>query len=240
MAQKTVFLPEIGELILSKRRGSTHMRLSINAAGKVRVGMPYWAPYSSGILFAKSKADWINKHLKDHSDQLLHDGDLIGKSHRLHYVYNANRSSTSIKINSNLITVTSNANLSSAAVQKKVVSACEKALKAEAEHLLPMRLKLLAAQHGFDYKSVHIRKLIARWGSCSNTKVITLSYYLVQLPWNLIDYVIIHELIHTKHMHHGKDFWDDFKKITPNARDLQKTIRTYKPLVSAYKIIPGK
>jgi predicted metal-dependent hydrolase len=87
MAQKTVFVPEIGELILSKRRGATHMRLSINAAGKVRVGMPYWAPYQSGILFAKSKADWINKHLSNHTNQLLKDGDLIGKSHRINYVY---------------------------------------------------------------------------------------------------------------------------------------------------------
>jgi predicted metal-dependent hydrolase len=41
-------------------------------------------------------------------------------------------------------------------------------------------------------------------------------------------------------MHHGKEFWDDFKKITPNAKTLQKEIRAYKPLVQAYKIIPHK
>jgi predicted metal-dependent hydrolase len=88
MAQKTVFVPEIGELVLSKRRGATNMRLSINAAGKVRVGMPYWAPYHAGVAFAKSKADWISKNLARHSNRLLEDGDLIGKSHRLQYVFN--------------------------------------------------------------------------------------------------------------------------------------------------------
>jgi predicted metal-dependent hydrolase len=237
MAQKTVFVPEIGELILSKRRGATHMRLSINAAGKVRVGLPYWAPYQAGVAFAKSKADWINKNLAGHSDQLLKDGDLIGKSHRIQYLFKPAQKSTALRISSNLITITSRADLSQPSVQKKLLTACEKALKAEAEQLLPMRLKSLATKYDFKYKDVQIRKLTARWGSCSSLKVITLSYYLMQLPWNLIDYVLVHELIHTNHMHHGKDFWDDFKKITPNAKTLQKEIRTYKPLVQAYKII---
>jgi predicted metal-dependent hydrolase len=239
MAQKTVFVPEIGELVLSKRRGATQMRLSINAAGKVRVGMPYWTPYQSGILFAKSKVDWINKHLSNHSSQLLNDGDLIGKSHRLNYVYKPNQQSVTANVRANLITVSSSHDLVTSLVQKKALDASEKALRIEAEHLLPIRLNSLAKQYGFEYKNVQIRKLIARWGSCSSTKTITLSYYLIQLPWHLIDYVIIHELIHTKHMHHGKEFWDDFNNIMPNARSLQKEIRKYKPLVQAYKIIPN-
>jgi predicted metal-dependent hydrolase len=224
---------------LSKRRGATHMRLSINAAGKVRVGMPYWAPYQSGILFAKSKADWINKHLSGHSSQLLKDGDLIGKSHRLRFVYKPGQQTTSVRINSNLITVVSRLDFTAPSLQKKAVAASEKALRSEAEHLLPIRLKSLAKQHGFEYKSLQIRKLTARWGSCSNHKVITLSYYLMQLPWNLIDYVLVHELIHTRHLHHGSDFWDDFKAVLPNAKALRKEIRSYKPLVQAYKILPN-
>jgi predicted metal-dependent hydrolase len=128
MAQKTVFVPEIGELVLSKRRGATQMRLSINAAGKVRVGMPYWAPYQSGILFAKSKVDWINKHLSNHSSQLLNDGDLIGKSHRLNYVYKPNQQSVTA-MRANLITVSSSHDLGNSAVQKKALDASEKALK---------------------------------------------------------------------------------------------------------------
>jgi predicted metal-dependent hydrolase len=240
MAQKTVFVPEIGELILSKRRGATNMRLSINAAGKVRVGMPYWAPYQAGVAFAKSKADWISKNLTAHSKQLLHDGDLVGKSHRLHFVFSPDQTSTNTRISQNAVTVSSPLELSNPLVQKKALTACERALKLEAEHLLIQRLKSLAHAHGYDFKKVQTRKLISRWGSCSSTKVITLSYYLMQLPWNLIDYVLIHELIHTRHMHHGKDFWNDFNKILPNARTLQKEIRKYKPLVQAYKIIPRK
>jgi predicted metal-dependent hydrolase len=147
MAQKTVYVPEIGELILSKRRGATNMRLSINAAGKVRVGMPYWAPYQSGILFAKSKADWINKHLASHSDQLLKNGDLIGKSHRLQFVTKSGEQ-TKVRMSANLITISSSLDYSDPSVQKKAMTACEKALRQEAEHWVPMRLKTLAIEHG--------------------------------------------------------------------------------------------
>jgi predicted metal-dependent hydrolase len=240
MAQRTVFVPEIGELILSKRKGATHMRLSINAAGKIRVGMPYWTPYQTGITFARSKSEWIKTHLAAHTIRKLHDGDLVGKSHRIKYVYQQDRKSVATSITTNQILVTTGLSLNDMRVQAKIIAACEKSLKIEAEHLLPQRLKYLAEKHGFTYKEVLVRKLTARWGSCSNKDVITLSYYLMQLPWNLIDYVLLHELVHTRHLHHGKDFWDEFKAILPNAKTLQKEIRPYKPLVQAHHIIPTR
>jgi len=101
---------------------------------------------------------------------------------------------------------------------------------------LPQRVQYLASKHGFSYKQIRVRKLTARWGSCSNNGVITLSYYLLQLPWNLIDYVILHELTHTRHLHHGPNFWTEFKKVLPSAKLLQKEIRSYKPQVQAFQI----
>jgi predicted metal-dependent hydrolase len=240
MTQKTVFVPEIGELILSKRRGATHMRLSINAAGKVRVGMPFWTPYQAGIIFARSKADWINKNLNSSVSSLLKEGDLIGKSHRLHYIHKPGQTTVSTRVSSNSVTVITGLDSGNQKVQKQAMNACEKALKAEASTLLPMRLKSLALKHNFSYKDVEVRKLTARWGSCSSKKNIKLSFFLMQLPWNLIDYVLVHELVHTVHMHHGKEFWDDFKKAIPNARALQKEIKAYKPLVQAHKINSSK
>ncbi len=231
MAQKTVDIPGIGEVVLSKRRGARNMRLSVNGAGKVRVGMPTWTPYSAGIVFAKKRADWIQKQLSTHFDDLLNEGDLIGKAHRLHFIVDPNVKTLSAKIGMSEIIVTSAYAFSNQTVQAKALQTCEKALKTEAEHLLPQRLELLASRHNYTYKQVGVRKLISRWGSCSSTKVITLSYYLVQLPWELIDYVLLHELTHTKHLNHGKGFWDDFEKALPNAKALRKEIKLYKPKV---------
>jgi hypothetical protein len=58
----------------------------------------------------------------------------------------------------------------------------------------------------------------------------------MQLPWHLIDYVLLHELVHTKHLHHGKDFWDEFKIALPEARKLQKEMHGYKPQVKPAEI----
>ena len=83
----------------------------------------------------------------------------------------------------------------------------EEALRRNAKILLPPRLYALSLQHGLTYKSVKINSSSGRWGSCSARGNINLSYYLVLLPQHLIDYVLLHELAHTREMNHGERFW---------------------------------
>jgi predicted metal-dependent hydrolase len=109
--------------------------------------------------------------------------------------------------------------------------ACERALKKEAQTALPARLRELARQHKYRYGKVRIKKLTSRWGSCSAKNDISLSYFLVQLPAEFIDYVILHELVHTKYLNHGPDFWSAFTNALPSARRLQKQIKAYHPRV---------
>ena len=104
-------------------------------------------------------------------------------------------------------------------------------MKREAEQTLPPRLDFLAKTDGFEYGQVRIRQLKSRWGSCSEKGNITLSLFLVQLPEDLIDYVILHELTHTKFMHHGPDFWQELTRHLPDAKQLRKQIRAVHPAV---------
>jgi len=98
--------------------------------------------------------------------------------------------------------------------------------------LLPQRLDQLAAQNGLNYSSVAIRQLKSRWGSCSSAKHITLNLFLMQLPWHLIDYVLLHELTHTKVLRHGPPFWEELEKHAPGARKLRREISAYQPIIS--------
>lgn len=233
MAQKTVLVPEIGELVLSKRKGSKHIRLSISAAGKVRVGMPVWVPYSAAISFAKSRADWINKHRSSHQVAPLQHGASVGKSYRLQYINNPHQAKTTTRILPGEVRVTSNWPQHHPEVQRLALQAAERALKKEAEKLLPLRLAELAARHNFSYKAIRVKKLSSRWGSCASDKVITLNYFLMQLPWGLIDYVLLHELIHTVHLNHSAKFWDDFERVYPNAKQFRKQIKSYRPIINS-------
>lgn len=232
MAQRLVTIPDIGEVVLSKRRGSTNMRLSVNAKGQVRVGMPYWAPYEAGVMFARSKKAWIISHIGTQAPKILENGSKIGKAHHLYFqnslakngVADARISATSIQI----ITPLDHAD---PRVQEKANQAAEKALKKESEQLLPIRLRSIAQRFSLSYKGLKIRKLTSRWGSCSSKGSITLSYFLIQLPWELIDYVILHELAHTKIHNHSKEFWDYMEMRVPNLKELRRDIKAHKPRV---------
>lgn len=105
----------------------------------------------------------------------------------------------------------------------------KKPLKAAAEAYLKPRLKLLAKKHGYSYNKVSFKYLRSRWGSCSTKKDITLNIMLMDLPTNLIDHVLIHELVHTKVLRHGPDFWKEFEERVPQAKRQRKILNTYNP-----------
>jgi predicted metal-dependent hydrolase len=230
MTQKCIEIPDIGPVIISKRKGARYFRLSVTSKGRVRVSLPSWAPYAAGATFTLQRKEWLINELNNYQAQLLEDGALIGKSFRLVFSKTAN-SSTTTRVDKSRIVVYSSKSFDNAEVQRLAAGACERALKKEASNLLIQRLEFLASKYDYKYHHAVIKRLTGRWGSCSNHKVIALSSYLIQLPWNLIDYVIVHELIHTKHLHHGKNFWHEFQRLMPDAKARQKQIRTYRPIL---------
>jgi hypothetical protein len=89
------------------------------------------------------------------------------------------------------------------------------------------RLKSLAERHGFTYNRVSVRDQKARWGSCSGRNNISLSIRLVSLPDELIDYVILHELTHTRKRDHGPAFWAELDKLVGDGRRMSRRLRAY-------------
>lgn len=233
MAQKYVELPGIGRVLLSKRRGSRSLRLTIRPDGVVRVGLPAWAPYSAGIKFALDRADWINDRRPNTARPRLKEGDRIGKSYRLAFRLEPARQTAATRISAGEVLIRSPYPPEHEATQSAALKASERALKAEADRLLRIRLDDLASRHCFGYREFKSKKLRSRWGSCSSHGDITLNFYLIQLPWPLIDYVILHELVHTRHMDHSAAFWGSLENILPQAKLLRKRIRDYRPDVMA-------
>lgn len=112
-------------------------------------------------------------------------------------------------------------------VQKIIRNAVERGMRFEAERIFPDKLKRLAEKHGFNYNSLKINKSRSRWGSCSSKKNINLSYFCFLLPEYLIDFVILHELCHTKEMNHGTEFWRLLDSVTEGrARVLTSELKT--------------
>lgn len=114
-------------------------------------------------------------------------------------------------------------------VQKLVRSAILRAMKKAAETYLPPLLSMWAERFGLTYRKVRITSARSRWGSCSAARTISLSCYLMLLPAKLMDYVILHELAHTKEMNHGPRFWELLDGMTEGkALLLRKELRAYR------------
>lgn len=232
MATKIVEIPEIGAVTLYKRRGNRSLRLSLAADGEIRVSLPSWVPYKAGEQFARSKAEWIAAHRRPKSNGLQH-GQAVGKAHRLHFSPSAMATKVTTRLQQNRVEITHPYTYepSHPLVQKAAQTASIRALRKEAELLLPQRLRDLAVKTGFSYQSVGVKQLKSRWGSCSAQQEIILNLFLMQLPWHLIDYVLLHELTHTKVMQHGAPFWKELERHVPRAKLLRKEIGRHHPIL---------
>lgn len=90
--------------------------------------------------------------------------------------------------------------------QKTLQRILLKFLRQEAERVLPEKIEYWSKHCQLPYRSLKIDTAKSRWGCCSSRKDIKLSCYLMLLPERLIDYVIVHEICHTREMNHGPRF----------------------------------
>lgn len=231
MPAKIVEVPSVGPVRLYKRQGARHIRISIASNGEVRVTLPSWAPYKLGYEFAISKAEWIVRR-KPVVSMLVNNGQ-IGKAHRLYFAEtpNATKIRTRIRDQGVWVYLPPGVNKNSAEARKAATKAATRVLMLQAELLLLPRLQTLAIEHGFSYRSASIKRLRSRWGSCNQHTDITLNCFLMQLPWELIDYVLLHELLHTKIMSHGAPFWLELENHVQNLAFKRKDIRKYHPIL---------
>ena len=97
----------------------------------------------------------------------------------------------------------------------------------DARRILNQRLAELADEHDFEYRKVSIRSQKTRWGSCSSQDNISLNQNLLHLPDELIDYVLLHELTHTRVKNHSPNFWDELETVCPDAKEKRRLLETY-------------
>ena len=104
--------------------------------------------------------------------------------------------------------------------------------RAAGERLAP-RLMQLAQDLNYSVARVAIRCQRTRWGSCSTRGTVSLNCSLVFLPPDVVRYLFIHELAHTKHMNHSASFWRLVEKLEPDYRRLDRE------LLAGWRTVPA-
>jgi len=90
---------------------------------------------------------------------------------------------------------------------------------------LQKRMEYFSKIMNLHYSKLKFRKMRSRWGSCNSKREITLNKELSRVNKNLIDYVVVHELAHLKHMNHSKEFHALVDEYLPSSKVYRKELK---------------
>jgi len=227
----TIYDSEFGEIIVRKNRRSTNISLRVAPDGRLRVSAPTFTPLTAIKFFIKTSRKEIREILSKHHQNQLYDKNMpIGKSHSL-VIQPGTTTQVQTVGNKIVVQLAPGIEITDRKIQTEIRQAVIKSLRKEAKKYLPQRLQFLAKEHNFDHKSVRLTHASSRWGSCSSSGTISLNIALMKLPFELIDYVIIHELCHTKQMNHSTEFWQIVAEIDPSYKNHRQQLKKHTPYV---------
>lgn len=102
----------------------------------------------------------------------------------------------------------------------------EKIYRAELKKALDEIFEKYEKLTGLSPKSVDIRKMKVRWGTCyPQTGAIKINLYLAERPRDQIEAVVLHELVHLKYFYHDKNFKEECKKYMPNYEEIERDLK---------------
>lgn len=191
-----------------------HARVQVNENGLVRIIVPPAFTQQDITALIHKKQRWIDRNLQFFSQMSridLQRNQILLYGNRYAYFYDTTFEQKVI-INHEHRTIRSKRNLLDTTVQ-------EKWLKGIAKKHLNQRIEDLSDKLGLQYNRLYIRNQKKKWGNCSMEKNISLNWRLIKAPLFVIDYLIVHELVHTLVMNHTHKFWTLLKSYYPDYRD---------------------
>ena len=223
---------EFGTITVRRSTRATQVRLRVAPDGTLRASMPVYAPIFLLKRLVKASRPQLRKMLEQAQPEASYtDGQQIGKSHTLIVRRGGTKIAAARSKQQVVVTLPEGTNLNDPEVVRKVRDASILALRLESKSYLPKRLQFIADQYGFQYSKVRFSHASSRWGSCSSNGTISLNIALMKLPFELIDYVLIHELAHTVQMNHSTDFWQLVEKGDPNYKLHRKMLKLEAPSI---------
>lgn len=219
-------LEDLGEIKIYKRRGQKNIRLRVDNDGSIKLSLPWYVSKRAGLLFVRSKKSWIKVQREPHAN-VLSEISAVGiytidiKEHNLKRAF--------VSLENEIIYITLPSSLTEEKKRQKATKLIEEILRKKTQAVLVEKVNTMAKKNNIKIKSVSVKKLKSRWGSCDSDKNITLNLYLSQLPEEIWSYVLCHELAHTKHMNHSRLFWQFVKELDHDYLRKKKELAKFSP-----------
>lgn len=198
--------------------------ITVNRLIGVQLKGPYLSEAEQVKLILK-KALWIID--KQKLVEAVEYGELVtgsrvqylGKHYYVQIICDENLPKINIEFTASKFKVSTPIHLNT---QENLQTAFEEFFHKKAESKLPNRVEKWSKNTGLTYSGIKVKKLEKRWGSCTPKNVINLNTDAIKLPYSLIDYLIVHELVHTKIKNHSKEFWREVSVHIPNYLELDE------------------
>ena len=115
--------------------------------------------------------------------------------------------------------------MAKAATEDKIRDVAQAWLMRQAQQLFAERLDHFAPQVGVRYERMRLSSASTRWGTASADGTIRLNWRLIHLSLDMIDYVVVHELSHLRHMDHSPQFWNVVASVMPDHQQRRRALR---------------
>ena len=211
------------QIIYAKRRS---IALIINNKGEFVVRAPKNVKECEITAFIAKKQQWIITkrtqilNLMENSKLNLEDGAY----------FNLFGSKTLIKVENCKTAKVKNGVL--VLPQQNREEALKSLLKRELKKYLVFRVAEIAKQCNFIYKSISISSARTNWGSCGAKNSLNFTYKLALCPYPVVDYIIVHELCHTRIKNHSTKFWAEVKKVYPEYKHCEKWLKDNRTIIN--------
>ncbi|MBC7877174.1 MAG: M48 family metallopeptidase [Anaerolineales bacterium] len=211
---------QIDKLIRSKRRT---IAIIIERDGALTVRAPMRVSQAEINSFVQEKSTWIT-HTREKLESIVEtltkqyvDGEtflFLGSSFNLKLV---KPQRPSLKFGSGFTL--------SQTAQKRGAATFTRWYKERAYKVISERVAHFAKQYNFTPKQVKIISAKTRWGSCSSNGTLNFTWRLIMAPLDVIDYVVVHELVHLRVKDHSSKFWKAVESIYPEYKKQRKWLR---------------
>jgi predicted metal-dependent hydrolase len=226
MTAKVVQFKQIGSVNFIKNRRSKNIKIRVKPDQSVHVSFPFYVSSSEVSQFVMKSINWITEQQQkfETKKSKIEAGQFQTK---LHSVVILEGTENKTKVNFNEIEIRL-VDFDSDSSRNYLENVMIGIYRYEAKKLLAPKINELAQKHGFQINKITIRNNKRNWGSCSSKNNISLNLQMMKLPDELIEYILLHELVHTRIKNHGPQFWTKLDELTNfRARELSKKVRTY-------------
>ena len=215
------------DVVIRESARSRRLLVRVHESAQVEVVVPRGTPQRLVAQFVGSHLDWITRRVararaQARPPEVFPPAQIalvaIGENWSLHLAGGSGAPRVR-PLGEELLQLTGAGN---ALAQR---AALRRWLIGRARAVLPDWLAEVATLHGFQFRAAQVRLQRTRWGSCSSRGVVSLNAALLFQPTDVLRYLLLHELAHTRHMNHSRRFWEVVADCEPDYRRLDAQLR---------------